>query len=85
MVLILRLCLTLTDNDQLMLTVKIVERKTKKVKKLITLMFVVCLIGMGSGCQVQKNEFAKKKWKIKKGHPPAQRYFNKWSLFNPDR
>ena len=54
-------------------------------KKLITLIFVMCLIGMGNGCAVQKNEFAKKKWKIKKGQPPTQRYYSKWSLFNPDR
>jgi hypothetical protein len=29
----------------------------------------------------QKNEFEKKKYKIRKGAPPAQRYFNKYAIF----
>lgn len=85
MVFVLRFCLTLADMIQPNVEVNLQETKAIKVKKLFTLIFVLGLIGMGTGCQVQKNEFAKKKWKIKKGQPPAQRYFNKWSLFNPDR
>lgn len=41
---------------------------------------------MGStGCKVQKDDFSKKKYKIRKGYPPVQRYYNKWSPLNPHR
>jgi hypothetical protein len=51
---------------------------------LVTLLLITA--GMGStGCKVHKNDFHKKKWAIKKGHPPIQRYYNKWSPLNPHR
>ncbi|MCB0761577.1 MAG: hypothetical protein KDC12_08650 [Flavobacteriales bacterium] len=34
-----------------------------------------------SSCSSQKTEFQKKKYKIRKGRPPAQRYYNKYSIF----
>lgn len=40
---------------------------------------------VGTGCKVHKNDFHKKKWAIKKGYPPIQRYYNKWSPLNPHR
>jgi hypothetical protein len=48
----------------------------------IGLLMAFMLIGT-QGCQVQKNEFVKKKYKIRKGMPPAQRYYNKYSIFRP--
>ncbi|WP_306644118.1 hypothetical protein [Sanyastnella coralliicola] len=57
-------------------------------KKLVSIFFIAILValsGGATGCKVQKNDFHKKKWKIKKGHPPVQRYYNKWSPFNPHR
>lgn len=57
-----------------------------KVIRTMMLASVVALLGMSmSSCSVQKNDFMKKKWKIRKGHPPVQRYYNKWSPFNPHR
>jgi hypothetical protein len=46
---------------------------------------MVFIIGLGSGCAVQKNDFAKKKYKISKNKPPAQRYYSKGSIFTPRR
>ena len=46
---------------------------------------MILLLGSIQSCISQKNDFSKKKWKIKKDQPPAQRYYNKWSLFNPER
>jgi hypothetical protein len=43
------------------------------------------IMGLGSGCAVQKNDFAKKKYKISKNKPPAQRYYSKGSIFTPRR
>lgn len=52
---------------------------------LMILFFGVVLSFSQSGCQVQKNEFLKKKYKIKKDYPPIQRYYNKSSLFRKDK
>lgn len=54
-------------------------------KVLLTALMAILLVGFSTGCKVHKNDFHKKKWKIKKGHPPIQRYYNKWSPFNPHR
>ncbi len=59
-------------------------QQLKRLKVLLILPFMVFMF-VGTGCHVQKNDFHKKKWKIKKGHPPIQRYYNKWSPLNPHR
>lgn len=60
----------------------------KRLKNVYTFALILAMAVMivgSSGCKVQKNDFHKKKWAIKKGHPPVQRYYNKWSPLNPHR
>ncbi|NQX91796.1 MAG: hypothetical protein HRT74_06680 [Flavobacteriales bacterium] len=54
-------------------------------RKLLIALSIIAIAMAAPGCKSQKTEFVKKKWKIKKGKPPSQRYYNKWSLFNPNR
>lgn len=51
------------------------------ISKAILFSILIVGLGMSQGCRVQKNEFNKKKYKIRKGMPPAQRYYNKHSIF----
>lgn len=64
------------------------QMKTMKMKKLSALMLILVMafLSVGStGCAVTKSDFHKKKWKIRKSHPPVQRYYNKWRLFDQHR
>jgi hypothetical protein len=60
-------------------------KRLKQVYTIGLILTIVLMIVGGTGCKVQKNDFHKKKWAIKKGHPPVQRYYNKWSPLNPHR
>lgn len=58
-----------------------------KLLKRSSFLLVACLmcVAMGtSSCTVHKSEFSKKKWKIKKGYPPVQKYYMKWSIMRKD-
>lgn len=52
--------------------------RLQKILMLIALLFAIASV---QSCMSQKNEFEKKKYKIRKGAPPAQRYFNKYAIF----
>ncbi len=52
-----------------------------RIQKILMLVAVLLAVSCTQGCMSQKNEFEKKKYKIRKGAPPAQRYFNKYTIF----
>ncbi len=56
------------------------KRKHLSLATIVLIMMTLLMPAM-TGCRVQKNEFAKKKWKIHKDHPPTQRYYSKGNLF----
>ncbi|MFT4679259.1 MAG: hypothetical protein ACI84C_001392 [Flavobacteriales bacterium] len=52
-----------------------------RLQRILILMALLFAVASVQGCMSQKNEFEKKKYKIRKGAPPAQRYFNKYAIF----
>lgn len=52
-----------------------------RIKRVMMLLAVAAALLSIQGCVSQKNEFQKKKYKIRKGQPPAQRYYNKYTIF----
>lgn len=52
-----------------------------RLQRILMVMALLFTVASVQSCMSQKNEFEKKKYKIRKGAPPAQRYFNKYSIF----